>query len=133
VRRGELTEAEAAAVKLRPAALYSPHCFRHTYGFTLVDAGIPITVIRDLMGHCSVTVTERYTKARSQAQHFAAVTAALTAGGVTAAAGPAMLVAVAHDGTPVEPHGGEPHAPTTNGEASRPGAPVEVNCVPAAA
>jgi integrase len=80
VKHGKISEEAAAKMKRRRSALYWPHCFRHTYGFRLVDAGIGITVVRDLMGHSSVTVTERYTKARSQAQHFDAVRAALSTG-----------------------------------------------------
>lgn len=34
---------------------------RHTYGSHLAQAGVPLQVIRDLMGHKSVTTTEIYT------------------------------------------------------------------------
>ena len=45
-----------------PADL-SPHKWRHTTGMELVDAGVDLIYIRDLLGHVSVKVTERYARA----------------------------------------------------------------------
>lgn len=39
---------------------WTPYCFRHTYGSTLQDAGVPINVIRELMGHTNITTTQGY-------------------------------------------------------------------------
>jgi site-specific recombinase XerD len=39
-----------------------PHGFRHTFAWELEQAGVPITVISDLLGHSSVAVTARYLK-----------------------------------------------------------------------
>jgi integrase len=36
------------------------HDLRHTYGSWLAQSGQPMTAIRDLMGHSSVSVTSRY-------------------------------------------------------------------------
>lgn len=36
------------------------HCLRHSYGTALANAGAPLTEIKELMGHSSVTTTERY-------------------------------------------------------------------------
>jgi integrase len=36
-----------------------PYCFRHTYCTDLQDAGIPINVAKDLMGHSSIAVTSK--------------------------------------------------------------------------
>lgn len=41
----------------------SPHKWRHTTGMELVDAGVDLIYIRDLLGHVSVKVTERYARA----------------------------------------------------------------------
>ena len=45
-----------------PADL-SPHKWRHTAGMELVDSGVDLIYIRDLLGHVSVKVTERYARA----------------------------------------------------------------------
>ena len=38
----------------------TPHVLRHTFGKNLADAGTPIQVIADLMGHESLETTRRY-------------------------------------------------------------------------
>lgn len=38
----------------------SSHWIRHTYGTTMVDAGMPLTDVRDNLGHSSVVTTEIY-------------------------------------------------------------------------
>ena len=42
---------------------FSPHKWRHTAGMELVDSGVDLIYIRDLLGHVSVKVTERYARA----------------------------------------------------------------------
>lgn len=37
-----------------------PHGFRHTHAAELVEEGVPITVIRDQLGHVSLATTDRY-------------------------------------------------------------------------
>lgn len=36
------------------------HDLRHTFGSRLAEKGVPITVIKELMGHSTITVTMRY-------------------------------------------------------------------------
>ena len=41
---------------------YSPHCLRHTFATELLNAGVPLEVLKELMGHREIHVTLRYTK-----------------------------------------------------------------------
>jgi len=36
------------------------HDLRHTFASWLVQAGAPLTEVRDLLGHASIEMTERY-------------------------------------------------------------------------
>lgn len=49
-----------AACKLSGITNFRIHDMRHTCASWLVMSGVPLTVIRDLLGHSSVTVTEIY-------------------------------------------------------------------------
>jgi site-specific recombinase XerD len=40
---------------------YSPHSLRHTFATQLLNAGVPLEVLKELMGHHSIHVTLRYT------------------------------------------------------------------------
>jgi len=42
---------------------FSPHIMRHSTAMGLVDSGVDLIYIRDLLGHVSVTTTEVYAKA----------------------------------------------------------------------
>lgn len=44
---------------------FSPHKMRHTTAMELVDSGVDLIYIRDLLGHVSVNTTEVYAKADS--------------------------------------------------------------------
>lgn len=44
----------------------SPHCFRHSRAMHLLQAGVNIVYIRDLLGHVSIQTTEIYAKADSR-------------------------------------------------------------------
>lgn len=48
-----------------PAAV-SPHTFRHSKAMHLLQAGVNLVYIRDLLGHVSVTTTEVYARADSE-------------------------------------------------------------------
>jgi len=54
--RNQGDDAEHAA-RLHQA---SSHWVRHTYGTSMVDAGMPLTDVRDNLGHASVVTTEIY-------------------------------------------------------------------------
>src|SRR5712691_11094204 len=41
---------------------YSPHCLRHTFATHLLNAGVPLEVLKELMGHHSIQLTLRYTQ-----------------------------------------------------------------------
>lgn len=49
-----------AACERAGIADFRIHDMRHTCASWLVMAGVPLGVVRDLLGHSSVTVTERY-------------------------------------------------------------------------
>jgi len=40
----------------------SPHSFRHQKAVDLLEAGVPLVYIRDVLGHASVATTEIYAK-----------------------------------------------------------------------
>lgn len=41
---------------------YSPHCLRHTFATQLVNAGVTLEVLKELMGHRSIQMTLCYTQ-----------------------------------------------------------------------
>jgi site-specific recombinase XerD len=45
---------------------FSPHKMRHTTAMELVESGVDLIYIRDLLGHVSVNTTETYAKADAQ-------------------------------------------------------------------
>lgn len=56
--------------RTKNAALYpatiSAHCLRHTKAMHLLENGVNLIYIRDLLGHASVTTTEIYSKANPE-------------------------------------------------------------------
>jgi len=44
----------------------SPHVFRHTRAMHLLQAGVNIVYIRDILGHVSIQTTEVYARADSK-------------------------------------------------------------------
>lgn len=59
-----------AGVSLRPGEL--AHAFRHTYAVHLVQMGVPLTQVQELLGHASLTTTARYLKMTGAELHQAA-------------------------------------------------------------
>jgi site-specific recombinase XerD len=45
---------------------FSCHCMRHSLAIHLLQAGIPLIYIRDILGHVSVKTTEVYTRILSK-------------------------------------------------------------------
>ena len=43
----------------------SPHCFRHSKAMHLLQSGVNLVYIRDLLGHVSIKTTEIYSRADS--------------------------------------------------------------------
>jgi hypothetical protein len=41
---------------------YTLHCLRHTNASSLLNAGIPLECLRELLGHRSVELTRRYAR-----------------------------------------------------------------------
>lgn len=65
---------------------YSPHCLRHTFATHLLNAGVTLEVLKELMGHRSVQMTLRYTelyettKRRQYTQAMGRITRQVAAG-----------------------------------------------------
>jgi integrase len=76
----ERFEAARAACEM-PHVRY--HDLRHAFGSWLAGAGVPLTSVRDLMGHSSLAVTSRY--AHVAAPHLREAVAALPGGARTKA------------------------------------------------
>jgi integrase len=56
----DLKKGFAAACRRAGIANFRPHDMRHTCASWLVMAGVPLPEVRDLLGHSSIKVTERY-------------------------------------------------------------------------
>jgi integrase len=76
----------AALPQIEDAVLY---CTRHTYGSRMVMNGVPLSVLKKLMGHSDIKMTERYAVFEDGAA-FSAALAALNSGGF--APQPAVVV-----------------------------------------
>ena len=44
------------------------HCGRHSFGTLVLEGGANVKVVADLMGHSSISMTERYVRARDEAK-----------------------------------------------------------------
>jgi integrase len=59
-RIGDIKKAFANACERAGIKDFRPHDCRHTTAAWLVTAGAPLSAVRDLLGHSSITMTERY-------------------------------------------------------------------------
>lgn len=69
-----VTLAHAANPELVPKSL-SPHCLRHSKAMHLLQAGVNLVYIRDILGHSSIITTEVYARADSKQKREALETA----------------------------------------------------------
>ena len=51
----------------------TPHTLRHTFGHVMAESGVSVYVLRDLLGHSSVTTTEVYMGSASDRAMRAAI------------------------------------------------------------
>ncbi|MDX9985426.1 tyrosine-type recombinase/integrase [Sphaerochaeta sp.] len=59
----------AVARNKRPELIpdvFSPHCLRHSVAMALLQTGVPLIYIRDLLGHVSIRTTEGYLRNESK-------------------------------------------------------------------
>jgi integrase/recombinase XerD len=59
---------------------YSPHCLRHTFATQLLNAGVPLEVLKELLGHQSLQQTLRYAHLydTTKRQHYEQAMTAIT-------------------------------------------------------
>lgn len=70
ILRKHVDEARMRHPELIPKVV-SPHCFRHSKAMHLLQAGVNLVYIRDLLGHVSIKTTEVYARADSQMKRHA--------------------------------------------------------------
>lgn len=59
-RSGITTKTDTGTQRARKAVVYSFHSFRHTFASMMANNGISPLVIKDILGHSSVTMTSHY-------------------------------------------------------------------------
>lgn len=59
---------------------YTPHALRRFYATQAANSGIPLTVLREQLGHADLTTTQRYLAHNAETQRTAAVAASPLSG-----------------------------------------------------
>lgn len=57
------------ARKRKPSLIpekFTSHCLRHSKSMHMLQAGVNLVYIRDILGHCSIQTTEIYARADSK-------------------------------------------------------------------
>ena len=68
---GAIKEIELPDGRTVKRCVYTPHSLRATAATLLLDAGVDITDVQDLLGHKHVSVTQIYDKRRRSTKHSA--------------------------------------------------------------
>ena len=55
-----VSKARIERLNLFPESHYSPHSFRHSIAVHMLEAGIPLPVIKNFLGHSSIETTLIY-------------------------------------------------------------------------
>ena len=75
LKRGDLFDIEEDRLQLREVCLYlsgidderaHPHTWRHTFAVNCIIQGVPVTVLREWLGHRDITKTLIYTQILAQ-------------------------------------------------------------------
>ncbi|WP_150117947.1 tyrosine-type recombinase/integrase, partial [Meiothermus taiwanensis] len=73
-RVGKVPTATWVLLRFRAAAVragldprrFTPHKFRHAFGTALVEEGVPVDAVKELLGHASIATTQVYLHASAR-------------------------------------------------------------------
>ena len=69
--RGRATRTAPGGAGLRHQKKISPHSLRHSYATHLIEAGVSLQDVQQILGHHSILTTNRYTHLTSQTEALA--------------------------------------------------------------